>query len=157
LIDWISAIDKYFDYECVADEKKVQFVATRVKGHIALWWDNVKAKRRNQNKGNITSWDQMVAKLKGKFLPRDYPLNIFLEMQNLKHKFMSIKEYTEELYKLNIRFGHLETDEEKLARKVNGLKFEIEDELNILSLKMVEEAYKIALKVEEKLARQQSQ
>lgn len=61
---------------------------------------------------------------------------------------MSVKEYIEEFYRFSIRSGHLETDQEKLARYINGLKFKIQDELNIFSLKTVEEAYQIALKVE---------
>ena len=34
---------------------------------------------------------------------------------------MSIKEYTEELYRLSIRAGHAEDDMEKVARYINGL------------------------------------
>ena len=111
LIDWISTMDKYFDYENVADEKKVKFAVTRLKGHVAIWWDSVQAERRNRNKGKITSCDRMVAKLKGKFLSRDYQLNIFRQMHNLKKKFISVKEYTEEFYRLSIRSGHMEVDE----------------------------------------------
>ena len=84
LVDWISTMDKYFDYENVADEKKVRFAVTRLKGHTALWWDSVQDERRNRNKGKITSWDRMVAKLKGKFLSQDYQLNLFRQMHNLK-------------------------------------------------------------------------
>eukprot|EP00253_Pinus_taeda_P031683 PITA_31683 len=36
LIDWSSALDKYFDYEEVEDKKKVKFAATRLKGHVAI-------------------------------------------------------------------------------------------------------------------------
>jgi hypothetical protein len=32
-----------------------------------------------------------------------------------------VKEYTEEFYKMNIREGHRENDEEKVARYINGL------------------------------------
>jgi hypothetical protein len=32
LIDWINALDKYFDYEDVDEEKKVKYVVTRLKG-----------------------------------------------------------------------------------------------------------------------------
>eukprot|EP00253_Pinus_taeda_P003235 PITA_03235 len=64
----------------------------------------------------------MVSKLKAKFLPKDYHLNLFKQMQNLKQKGMSVKEYTEEFYRLSIRTGHAEDDLEKVARYVNGLR-----------------------------------
>jgi hypothetical protein len=39
LLDWISSIDKYFDYEDIDEGKKVRHVVTILKGHVALWWD----------------------------------------------------------------------------------------------------------------------
>jgi hypothetical protein len=68
-----------------------------------------------------------------------------------------VKEYTEEFYKLNIRAGHMENDEEKVARYINGLRYEIQDEISMMTMRTVEDAYQVALKVEEKLARKQSQ
>ena len=41
LLDWISEMDKYFEYEEIDEDKRVKFVVTRLKGHAALWWDNV--------------------------------------------------------------------------------------------------------------------
>jgi len=68
-----------------------------------------------------------------------------------------MKEYTEEFYKLNIRAGHRESDEEKVSRYINGLRYDIHDEINMMTMKKVEDAYKVALKAEEKLVRKQSQ
>jgi hypothetical protein len=41
LLDWIRALDKYFDYEDVEEDKKVKHVVTRLKGHATLWWDEL--------------------------------------------------------------------------------------------------------------------
>jgi hypothetical protein len=54
---------------------------------------------------------------------------------------------------LNIRTGQREKDEEKVARYINGLRYEIQDEINMMLVSTVEDAYQFALKVEEKLAR----
>jgi hypothetical protein len=40
-LDWIRAMDKYFNYEDVEEEKKVRHVVIRLKGHVALWWDEL--------------------------------------------------------------------------------------------------------------------
>jgi hypothetical protein len=45
LLDWIRAMDKYFDYEDVDEEKKVRHVVTKLKGHATLWWDELQADR----------------------------------------------------------------------------------------------------------------
>eukprot|EP00253_Pinus_taeda_P014990 PITA_14990 len=42
---------------------------------------------------------------------------------------MSVKEYTEEFYRLSIRAGHAEDDMEKVAKYINGLRYDIQDEI----------------------------
>ena len=70
---------------------------------------------------------------------------------------MTVREFTEEFYKVNIRSGHIEDTPEKVSRYVNSLRFDIQDELSLLSLISVEEAYQVALNAEEKLIRKQIQ
>ena len=70
---------------------------------------------------------------------------------------MTVKEYTEEFYRLNIITGQWERDEEKVAIYINGLRYEIQDELNMMSVRTMEDAYQFALKAEEKLARKPNQ
>ena len=50
LIDWISEMDNYFEYEEIDKNKRVKFAVTCSKGHVALWWDNVQAERRKKDK-----------------------------------------------------------------------------------------------------------
>jgi hypothetical protein len=88
LLDCIRALDKHFDYEDVEEDKKVRHVITRLKGCATLWWDELQANRRCKSKQKIKSWDRMVAKMKAKFIPRDYQINLFRRMQNLRQKLM---------------------------------------------------------------------
>jgi hypothetical protein len=157
LLDWIRALDKYFDYEDVEEDRKVKHAVTRLKGHAALWWDELQADRRCKDKQKIKSWDRMVAKMKAKFIPKDYQITLFRRMQNLRQKLMSVKEYTKEFYKINIRAGHRESDDEKVARYMNGLRYDIQDEMSMMVIRNVEDAYQMALKDEEKLSRKQGQ
>jgi hypothetical protein len=157
LLDWIRALDTYFDYEDVQEDKKVKHIVTRLKGHAALWWDELQADRRYKGKQKIKSWDRMITKMKEKFIPRDYQITLFRRMQNLRQKLMTVKEYTKEFYKLNIMAGHRESDDEKVSRYMNGLRYDIQDEMSMVTIRMVEDAYQMALKAEEKLSRKQSQ
>jgi hypothetical protein len=54
---------------------------------------------------------------------------------------------------LNIRAGQREKYDEKVSRYVDGLRYEIQDEINMMTERTVEDAYHMALKAEEKLAR----
>jgi hypothetical protein len=84
-------MDTYFDYEYVKEDKKVKNDVTRLKGHAALWWDELQADRHCKGKQKIKSWDKMIAKMKEKFIPRDYQITLFRRMQNLRQKLMTVK------------------------------------------------------------------
>jgi hypothetical protein len=70
---------------------------------------------------------------------------------------MTVKEYTEEFYRLNIRAGHWESDDENVSRYMNGLRYDIQDEMSMTTIRMVKDAYQMALKAEEKLSRKKGQ
>jgi hypothetical protein len=100
----------------------------------------------------------MVAKLKEKFIPKDYQINLLRRMQNLREKGMTLKEYTEEFYRLNSQgWTKRERNEERVSIYINDLIYDIQDEINMETVRKVDAAYQIALKEEEKLARKKSQ
>ena len=82
-------MDEYFEYEEIDENKRVKFAVTRLKGHAALWWDNVQAERRKKDKPLINISDKMMEKINGKFLPKDYQLNLYIQVQNMKEKMMA--------------------------------------------------------------------
>eukprot|EP00253_Pinus_taeda_P017972 PITA_17972 len=131
LLDWVSELDKYFENEEISVDKRVRFVVTKLKVHAALWWDSVQADRKRMNKLTIRKWPRMVAKLKGIFLPKDYQVELYRRVQNLRQK-------------------------EKTARYVNGLRLEILDDISILSPWNIEEAFQSAVKAKEKINRKQN-
>ena len=71
----------------------------------------------------------------------------------MKKRTMSVKEYTQEFYKTNFREGYIEDTVEKIARYLNGVRFDIQEELSFVSPTSVDEAYQYALKVEEGIQR----
>eukprot|EP00253_Pinus_taeda_P028068 PITA_28068 len=105
------------------------------------------------NKLPIRKWPRMVAKIKGRFLPKDYQVKFYRRVQNLRQKGMTIKEYTEEFYHVNLRVGCTNDTPEKTSRYMNGLRLEILDEISILSPRNIEEAFQSVVKAEEETNR----
>ena len=66
-----------------------------------------------------------------------------------------MKEYTEEFYRLNIKAGKKENEDEKTARYINGMRCEIREDINTMFVSKGEDSYQATLKDEEKLARKQ--
>jgi hypothetical protein len=54
---------------------------------------------------------------------------------------MTVKEYTKEFYRLNIKTGQRERDKEKFTRYMNGLRYEVQDELSMMSIRTIKDAY----------------
>lgn len=156
LLDWLSEVNKYFEFEETSEDKQVKFAATKLKGHASLWWDGIQAEWKRLHKQPIKKWSRMEAKLKEKILPKDYQIMFYRQVQNLKQRGMTVKEFTEEFYKLNLRAGYVEDTPEKTARFLNGLRGEILDEIGILSPRTLDEAYQFALKAEEKINRKKN-
>jgi hypothetical protein len=149
LLDWITDLYKYFNYEEIQDENNVNHVVTRLKGHATLWWDELQADRRHTGKKKIKIWDRMVAKLKVKFIFKHYQISMFRTLSNLGQKGLSMKEYIEEFYRLKIKAGHRQSDEENVARYINGQRYEIQEEFSMMKMRMVEYVYQVALKAKE--------
>ena len=68
-----------------------------------------------------------------------------------------MEEFTHEFYQFSIHVDHQETHEKLATRYMNYLKFFIQDELSMHRVHNLEEAYQLALKVEEKQNRQFAQ
>ena len=69
MLDWISDIEKFFEYEKTPDNRKVKIVVTRLKGHASQWWEHLQTDRQRRGKDKIMTWLKMVNKVKKKFLP----------------------------------------------------------------------------------------
>ena len=72
----------------------------------------------------IRTWPKMVNKVKKKVLPIDYLVCLLRNIKNLRQRDMSVKEYTMEFYRLDIRFEHVDDEVEKVARYENGWRSE---------------------------------
>lgn len=96
----------------------------------------------------------MKLKLDEKFLPLDYSRALNQKFHQLHQQSdQSVIDYVEHFYKLLSCVNLHESDDQLVARYVNELKYSLKEELMMHSLHSLEEAYQMALKVEEKLKR----
>jgi hypothetical protein len=58
---------------------------------------------------------------------------------------------------LNIRVGQKENDDEKTTRYINGLRYEIQEDISMMYVSKFKDTYQTTLKDEDKLARKQIQ
>ncbi|KAA8539670.1 hypothetical protein F0562_026362 [Nyssa sinensis] len=70
--DWIASLQAFFEWKNLTEERKVQFVATKLKGHALVWWQQCQRSRDSRGLPRIGTWVEMKLKLDEKFLPLDY-------------------------------------------------------------------------------------
>ena len=102
-LEWLSTVERIFDYKEVPEDKKVKLVALRLRKYASLWWTNLSNKRIRERKPKIQTWDRMKAKLKARFLPPSYIQDNYSLLHNLVQGDMSVDEYTREFEKLLIK------------------------------------------------------
>ncbi|KAK1306353.1 hypothetical protein QJS10_CPA10g01096 [Acorus calamus] len=126
-LDWLAAVERFFDYREVPDAKKTKLVAIKLKGGASAWWEQLQLSRTRMGKRPIQTWYRMKQLLRQRFLPVDYDQILFQQYQNCRQGNRAVRDYTEEFYRLSSRNDIVETEAHRVARYIGGLKPTIND------------------------------
>lgn len=64
--DWITALEDYFDWFSVPEERKVHFVKLKLKGPARAWWSIVEEQLQRTYQAPIIEWGEMKERLESK-------------------------------------------------------------------------------------------
>jgi hypothetical protein len=76
-LDWVTEVERFFDYMNIREDHKVKLVAYKFKGGASAWWEKLQISHARQGKGPVTSWLKMKRLLKARFLPPDFEQRLF--------------------------------------------------------------------------------
>lgn len=68
------------------EERKVKFVATKLKGHALIWWQQYQQGHERKGLCRINTWAEMKLKLDDKFLPVDFNETLYQKFLRLCQK-----------------------------------------------------------------------
>jgi hypothetical protein len=147
-IDWLTTVERIFDFKDVPENRKVKVVAIKLRKHASIWWEHLKRQRECEGRERITTWAKMKREIKRKYLPDHYKQDAFMKFHNFKQRELSVEEYTAEFDHLMIRCDVVEQEEQMIARYLGGLRVEINDVVQLQPYWNYYDVCKLAMKVE---------
>lgn len=76
-LDWIEALNNYFECREVPEHKRVTFAKSKMKRASLTWWNFLQGDRVKEGGNMITSRERMSARVKTHFVPANYDVQIY--------------------------------------------------------------------------------
>ena len=70
--EWVSKIEAFFYYHDYDKRKKRKIVESKLTGYASLWYDNLKNKRRKEDRSKIATWEQLKRHMRKEFVIDEY-------------------------------------------------------------------------------------
>ncbi|XP_048228313.1 uncharacterized protein LOC125369577 [Ricinus communis] len=147
-LDWVRRMESVFDYKDFDDRRRCKMVVLRLTKLAGLWYDNLKAKRRREEKEKIESWEKLKKKMERRWVPREYEQDQYVKLTRLTQGDLSVDEYVREFERLGLMCDLQEKEPLKIARFTKGLSKPISHKVDLMSFSTFDEVVKVARKVE---------
>nr|XP_011459809.1 PREDICTED: uncharacterized protein LOC105350104 [Fragaria vesca subsp. vesca] len=147
-LDWQIEVDRFMEHMNVAEQKQVKLVAARLKSTAAVWWDKLALTRLRQRKKPVKNWRRMKQLMTERFLPEDYEQILYKMYLDCVQGAKTVTEYTAEFVRLSERNDLGESEGQKVARYISGLRPSIQEKIGLQTMWSVTEVASLAIKVE---------
>ncbi|KAK8923643.1 hypothetical protein KSP39_PZI019202 [Platanthera zijinensis] len=147
-LEWCERMDRFLAWKQLPQARQVEYATLRLKGSALVWWGQLERSRFNLGMPPITTWNDFKTQLRKRYVPSDYMQTLYRRFHNLRQDKLSVDEYTNEFLVLQSRLDLREDDDMIVSRYLNGLRYSIRDQLELLDYKDLGEATSRARRVE---------
>lgn len=146
-LDWERKVEKVFDCHNYSEQKTVKLAITEFTDYASTWWDKIVVNRRKNLERPVSSWEEMKAIMRKRFVPSHYYRDFHRKLQTLYQGTKGVEEYYQEMEMSMIRANIEEDREATMQRFINGLNREIANVANLQHYVEMEELVHMAIKV----------
>ncbi|KAL4291456.1 hypothetical protein GQ457_14G014350 [Hibiscus cannabinus] len=151
LLSGEKKIEHIFECHNYSELKKVKLAAIEFTDYALIWLDQLTASRRRNGERPISTWNEMKAVMRRRFIPTHYHRELFNKLQNLTQGNRSVEDYYKEMEVAMIRANIDEDREATMARFLAGLDPNIAAIVELQHYVEIEDMVHMAMKVERQL------
>ncbi|XP_073525656.1 uncharacterized protein [Phyllobates terribilis] len=150
-LEWETKIEQIWNCHNFPELKKVQLAALEFSNYALVWWDVVTRDRRRALDPAITTWEQMRALMRARFIPPNHNRELIRRLENLKQGNMGVEETFNAMQVAMARAGVVEDEESTMARYLRILTPSLADQIDLYPHETVSELLHLAIKVEKQV------
>ncbi|XP_043713275.1 uncharacterized protein LOC122661828 [Telopea speciosissima] len=148
--NWLAALDDYFDWYDLPEDRKMRLARTKLIGAARDWWRKTERDMEREGKAP-TNWEDMKYDLKEKYLPRHYTAQMQDQFNSLRQGNMTVSEYMQKFDSLSSRTDTIESATQMLSRFRLGLRSDILRAIGVVDVLDIKDCFEKALKAEDLL------
>lgn len=147
-LTWERRMERMFDHKGMADSKRFKHAILKLSDYASDWFDSFQGQRKREGKSEIETWTDLKAKMKKRFVPRTYRHELFLKLNSLQQGYMGVEQYTKEFERLSLACDCHDSDDQKSAKFLLGLRKDIANQVELQPYYSFDELCVLAKKVE---------
>ncbi|KAL0462366.1 UNVERIFIED_CONTAM: Transposon Ty3-G Gag-Pol polyprotein [Sesamum latifolium] len=152
-LEWEMHVEQMFSCHNYSENKKLKLTALEFTDYALVWWDQMQKERVRNGERPITTWEEMRAIMRRRFVPSYYRRELHNHLQRLTQGSKSVDEYYKEMEIAMIRTNIMKDNEATMARFLHGLNRDIANVVEMHHYVELEEMVHQAIKVEQQLKR----
>ncbi|KAH9780675.1 hypothetical protein KPL71_008169 [Citrus sinensis] len=150
-LEWEKKVELVFDCHNYSEEKNVKLATVEFTDYAIIWWDQLVLSRRRNGERPISTWEEMKAIMRRRFVPSHYYRELHQRLQSLTQGSKSVEDYHKEMEIIIIRANIKEEREATMARFLHGLNQDIANVVDLQHYVELEDMVHMAMKVERQL------
>ena len=155
-LEWEKKVELVFECQNYSELKKVKLAAIEFSDYAIVWWDQLMLNWRRNGERQVSTWVEMKAIMRKRFVPGHYYRDLYRKLQRLVQGNKSVEDYYQEMEVAMIRANVEEDWEATMSRFSSGLNPEIANQVELREYVELDEMVHIAIKIEHQLKRRGS-
>ncbi|KAL4302965.1 hypothetical protein GQ457_10G011810 [Hibiscus cannabinus] len=124
-LEWEKKVELVFECHNYSENKNVKLAAIEFFDYAIIWWDQLTLSMRQNGERPVSTWDEMKALMRKRFVRTHYHRDLFQRLQSLTKGNRSVEDYYKDLEIAMIRANVEEDREATMARFLAGLNRDI--------------------------------